>query len=179
MTQFRMTVKPAYRHNVSQQYHTATDNLKRNIRNQLRGLGREWKRLMQDEAPEGKTGKFKKGIGFRTFARGEDRFLMIGHMPQPLGTYITEGTKPHWIQAKNRRALSFFWPKIGMRVIVPKRGGFKTHVRNDVFWIGKGGVNHPGTKANPFHKRAYRRWRPKAKQVMRRITHHWQADFTS
>jgi hypothetical protein len=178
MTRFKMTVKPAYRHNVTQQYHTATENLKRNIRNQLRGLGREGVRLWRDEAPEGKTGKFKRGIGFRTYAKGEDRFTMTIHTPQPLGTFITEGTRAHPIRAKNARALSFFFAKIGLHLVVPKGGGFPTHVRDGVMWSGKGHVDHPGTKANPFHKRAYRRWKPKARQVMRRITHQWQADFT-
>ena len=177
MAFIRFEVRPPFR-DTKGRFTKANQALLDEKRKQMRQLGREGVRLFQAEAPSGKTGKFKRGIGFRTSQLGETIQMTI-HMPQPLGRFITEGTKAHWIQAKNKKALFFMWPKFGGPVVVPKRGGFKTHVRKDTLWIGKGGVNHPGTEANPFHKRAYRRMRPMMQTALRRMTVRWQDEFTS
>jgi hypothetical protein len=95
--------------------------------------------------------------------------------PGPLGTFIQKGTKPHTIAARRAKALRFFWPKIGAMVYVPKAGGFRTHFRGGALWIGKGYVNHPGTKANPFMNAAYRRWRPGAQQDLNKVGLRWAA----
>ena len=176
MSFIRVEVRPPFR-DVKGRFTKANEALLQAKRKEMRGLGREYVRLARDEAPKGKTGKFRGGIGFRTAQKGEI-IQMTAHMPQPLGTFITKGTRPHWIQAKNKKALAFSWPKFGGWVVVPKRGGFRTHVRKGTLWIGKGGVNHPGTTANPFHKRAYRRWRPAATKALRRMTVRWQDVFT-
>ncbi len=131
----------------------------------------------QADAPEGKTGKFKKSIRARRYRRAKTIVGFTMSMAQPLGTFITKGTKRHIIRARSANALAFFWGKIGMRVVVPKRGGFKTHVRNDVLWVGKGHVNHPGTKANPFHVRAKRRWWPQMAKEIKRISRNYSADL--
>jgi hypothetical protein len=61
------------------------------------------------------------------------------------------GTKPHIIRAVHARALAFDWPKVGGKTLVPIRPmGFTGHTRLGVFIIGKGYVNHPGTRARPF-----------------------------
>jgi hypothetical protein len=174
----RVEVRPSFRAIKDTKFAKANEELLRVRRKEMRQLGREYVRFERVEAPEGKTGKFKRGLGFKTFQRGET-IVMTAHMPQPLGRFITEGTKAHWIQAKNKKALFFMWPKFGGPVVVPKKGGFKTHVRKGTLWIGKGGVDHPGTEANPFHKRAYRRWRPGARKALRRMTVAWQEGFTS
>jgi hypothetical protein len=69
---------------------------------------------------------------------------------------VHRGTAPHKIYPKGRGALAFDWPKVGMRVVVPKggrRGGWAGPVKGKTgayFLIGKGYVNHPGTKARPW-----------------------------
>lgn len=68
---------------------------------------------------------------------------------------VHNGTRPHTIAARRKKALAFMWArKGGMRVVVPKRGG-NTYVQRSktgksVLWIGKGFVRHPGTKARPW-----------------------------
>lgn len=78
--------------------------------------------------------------------------------------YVHNGTRPHRIYPKGKGALAFDWPKVGMRVVVPKGGrhratGFAGVVKSKkgvYFLIGKGYVNHPGTKARPFLMNALR-----------------------
>lgn len=73
-------------------------------------------------------------------------------------TYVHNGTQAHKIFPKGKGALSFDWKKVGMRTVVPKGGrhratGFAGVVKSKkgvYFLIGKGYVNHPGTKARPF-----------------------------
>ena len=143
----------------------------------MKQYGRKAKDLTQDEAPKGKTGKFARGIRFRTYARAKTIMGFTITVPQPIGTFILKGTKKHIIKARNASALSFFWAKIGMRAVVPKHGGFKTHVRSDVLWIGKGHVDHPGTKANPFVQRAKRRWWPQMAKEIKGISRDYAADL--
>ncbi len=173
----RVEAQKAFRE-LNGQFKYATDSMLRDWRSMMRDEGRKAKKITQDEAPEGKTGKFKKGIRFRTFQRTKTIMGFTISMPQPLGTYITEGTKPHRIAAKHKKALVFFWDKVGMKAVVPKGGGFKTHERGDVLWIGKGYIDHPGTKKNPFHKRAKRRWWPAIAKRMKRRTLKYAADLT-
>lgn len=68
---------------------------------------------------------------------------------------VNRGTRPHKIFPRGKGALSFDWPKVGMRTIVPAKpfryiGVLKSKKRKPIFIIGKGYVNHPGTKARPF-----------------------------
>jgi len=73
-------------------------------------------------------------------------------------TFVHNGTRAHKIFPKGKGALAFDWKKVGMRVVVPKGGrhratGFAGVVKSKkgaYFLIGKGYVNHPGTKARPF-----------------------------
>ena len=65
------------------------------------------------------------------------------------GERAGEGT--YEIFAVNVGALSFYWEKIGAQTIVPKKGGFTSHYASpNVFFVGKGKVDHPGIKAQPF-----------------------------
>ena len=147
-------------------------------REAMRDEGRRAVRFTKDEAPEGKTGKFKKGIRFRTFQRTKTIMGFTISMPQPLGTFITEGTKRHKIAARRAKALVFFWPKVGMVTVVPKGGGFNTHVRDGTYWVGKGYVDHPGTKKNPFHIRAKKRWYPHLAKKMKRTVLRYSSTAT-
>ena len=72
---------------------------------------------------------------------------------------VHNGTRPHTIAAKRAKALTFFWGKVGgAQVFVPrtKAGkrlgtGFRKNKSGRVsFWVGKGYVRHPGTKARPW-----------------------------
>lgn len=73
--------------------------------------------------------------------------------------YVHNGTRPHKIYPRGKGALAFDWPKVGMRVVVPKAGRHRavggyagpTKSKKGVYFIiTKGYVNHPGTKARPF-----------------------------
>ena len=68
--------------------------------------------------------------------------------------YVHNGTRPHKIYPKGKGALAFDWPKVGMRTIVPRKptgtGVRTSKTRGPYFVIGKGYVNHPGTRARPF-----------------------------
>lgn len=143
----------------------ANKRLVENRRKATRVLARRWVKIAREEAPLGSGrnkkrahGTFRRSIGFTEFTqKGEVGFS--SQSEQPLGTFITHGTRPHKIYAKRRNgALYFFWGKIGKFVVVPRRGGFKNHVSDGKLWIGKGFVKHPGTKPNPYIERAYKRW---------------------
>lgn len=67
---------------------------------------------------------------------------------------VHEGTKPHIIRANKAKALAFYWGKIGAPVIVPKGRGATFRLKDGTLIIGKGYVNHPGTKARPYFRRA-------------------------
>jgi len=145
-------------------------------RDEMRAGGSRFVQLAREEAPR-KTGKFAEGIRFRTFQEAAALGFKVT-TPQPLGKFIIGGTKRHRISAKNAGALRFFWPKVGMMVMVPKGGGFKTHVSGGTLWIGKGYVMHPGTKPNKFIGRAYRRWLPGARAMLARISTRFVKAFT-
>ncbi len=137
-------------------------------RKSARLLGRRWVEIARDEAPS-KTGKFRESIRFRTFVKPKEVGFTTSSA-QPLGTFITLGTKPHRIAARKAKALVFFWGKVGKYTIVPKGGGFKTHVSGGKLWIGKGYVNHPGTKPNNYIERTYIRWERELNKEIARMS---------
>jgi hypothetical protein len=73
---------------------------------------------------------------------------------------VHDGAAPHTIRAKHKKALVFFWPRVGLVTVVPKKpktrftGAIKSKRKGVRFHIGKGYVNHPGAKARPFLMRA-------------------------
>lgn len=76
--------------------------------------------------------------------------------------FVQRGTAPHTIRAKRANALAFDWKRRGgVRTIVPKQGRGPTGLRKNkkgrvIFYISKGYVNHPGTRARPYMYRALR-----------------------
>jgi len=169
-----ITIRPPLR-DLQGRFTKATTDLLEQKRASVKKLGRAWLMLARTEAPIGKTGRFRASINYRTFQEGSTVGFR-GYGAQPLGTWIIEGTKTHPIQANAANALCFFWPKAGRWVVVPKGGGFKTHVRADgKLWIGKGHVDHPGTQPNPYNVRAYDAWRPEAEVELRRISKNYIA----
>jgi hypothetical protein len=67
------------------------------------------------------------------------------------------GTDPHKIQARTANALSFRWGRMGgVRTVVPKKAltrgptGLRKTKKGVIFYVAKGFVQHPGTKARPW-----------------------------
>lgn len=87
-----------------------------------------FQRWVKSEAPH-KTGKLKGAIMKTNYRIGGSVFMGKG---APYFVYVLDGTRPHWISFKNKKAL--FWKGAGHPV---KR------------------VHHPGTKANDFFDRGY------------------------
>lgn len=93
-----------------------------------------------------------------TKLRGAGNSLAVGRIETPVkyATWVHDGTQPHIIRPKTAGALAFFWAKAGSRVIVPKGKGGTYRTKDGVLIIGKGYVNHPGTKPRPFYTQALR-----------------------
>ena len=162
-----LTIKPPFR-DIKGRFAKAEKGLLDDRREMVRTLGRRYVGLAKQEAPK-RTGRFASKLIYRTFQRGN----VLGfnaYSPEPLGTFIRRGTSPHIIAARSAGALYFYWPKVGMFTVVPKAGGFKTHVAGGKLWIGKGFVNHPGTKENDYQVRAYDQWKPEARPALRQIS---------
>lgn len=127
---------------------------------QIRSVGRRWVEIAREFAPR-RTGRFAKGIRYETYTQWGE-VGMRGYIPQPLGAYIIEGTKPHIIRSRRVGALHFIWEENNyIEVIVPRVGGRQTRLikgggtlSKDLLVIGKGYVQHPGTRPNPFTARA-------------------------
>jgi hypothetical protein len=152
MAEVSLTVQPSFR-DIQGRFTKANDDLLKDKRDEMRSLGQRWVKFMREEAPKN-TGKFAEGIRFTTRQQGET-ITLNGTMPQPLGTFITEGTKPHPIFPKRAGGfLRFNWPKAGGIVF------FRS-------------VNHPGTKPNKFSDRAFRKWEPSTRVALNRITVNW------
>lgn len=130
----------------------AEEQLLESRRDLMRDLGKRYTEIARDEAPK-RTGQFADNIRFRTFIEGNSLGFRISS-PQPLGKFIVLGTKPHVIAAKNVQFLRFYWEK------GPEGPG--------VYFFRS--VNHPGTKPNRFHDRAYRKWRPEAESSLKMIS---------
>ena len=92
------------------------------------------------------TGRTAAGIQVRSESDGS--WTVISTAPWSMALH--EGADPHPIPPSASNALRFFWKRTGLRVVVPKDGGFKTFSRGGVLVIGKGRVDHPGTKPRPF-----------------------------
>lgn len=74
-----------------------------------------------------RSGKMAEGIKGRIVTPT----VGVVYIPSP-GAYVIFGTRPHEIRARRAQALHFMW-----------QGG-------EVFFAR---VQHPGTKANPFHRK--------------------------
>ena len=76
----------------------------------------------------------------------------VPNKPVPYLKWLEEGTPPYTIVPKNRKALSFFWPKVGGKVVLAK-------------------VNHPGIRGRFFMRaglmRAKALLRPRLESAVR------------
>lgn len=132
-------------------------NLETDLQERMNRVGKMAVEAMRAEAPK-RTGQFANEIDYQLDKQGAQVTVKVG-VPQPLGRWIIEGTKAHRIEARNAPVLSFFWPKLGKRV------AFRF-------------VNHPGTKANPFHMRAYMRIAPQLEPELRQLAKNFVANVT-
>ena len=90
------------------------------------------------------------------------RTIWTGHK---VYLYVTRGTKPHTIRAKNGKALAFssqFTPKTTPRTIGSGPGG---RGPADTF---RREVQHPGTKAREFEEEIAEKWQRELPDVMQR-----------
>lgn len=149
----------------------ATEEMQADILSSAKIIGEHLVMHLQGQAPQ-KTGQFAQGIesDIETISGGA---AIRTYSPKPLGNFILMGTRPHKIAARNANALYFFWPKVGMDVIVPRDGGFTTHIGKGKLWIGKGYVDHPGTRPNDFVGRAFRIEEPEIEFELTKISENW------
>lgn len=95
------------------------------------------------------TGRLRTAIGTKiTQTRYKVRARVGANVRHALVEH--EGAQPHIIVARRKKMLSFYWDKVGMQTVVP-RGGYPglgpiVFRGRNVFMIGKGYVNHPGTE---------------------------------
>lgn len=115
----------------------------------IRGLAKKTENRAQISAPR-RTGTLARSI--RTEQASDSRgifYRVIADAPHAMS--ISEGSRPHIIRARNRAALFFHWQRIGRDTVVPRQGGFRTHIgRGGVLFLGKGFIDHPGTQATKW-----------------------------
>lgn len=159
----KVYTRPGFKQ-IYNRYKSADKKRQDNQREEVKHLGQKWVEIAKQEAPEGRTGRFRKAIFYRTYVKGDMIELRTYH-PEPLGTWITKGTRPHIIRAKNKKALRFLWER-----------GPRSSETFTAFHFYKW-VSHPGTKANPYHIRATKRWRPAAIVALRKIVQRFVIDL--
>jgi hypothetical protein len=170
--------------NLQGQFTKANAALFESQKENVRWLGERWVQIAKEEAPAGKgeqdprrPGRFRDSITFEQFTENKV-FGFRGRSQQPLSKYITEGTKPHKIQARKADALHFYWMKIETETVVPKKPG-RHGMKGDILYIGKGYVDHPGTKPNPFTVRAANRLSADYPAALNRVANGWVRTFES
>ena len=126
----------------------ASQNVPKILDAGLREIGREIVKAMKAEAPK-QTGALRKSHQARILkaSRRQSRLVIAS---APHGRYVREGTKPHVIRPVSASVLTFYWPKVGKRVFLAS-------------------VNHPGTKPNKYHRRAWKKVRPKVRRILSRL----------
>ena len=139
---------PTFR-DLRERFAKATKDLLESKRELLRGEGRRYVRIAGDEAPGGPGRTVARGITFKTFIQGEA--VGFRAFAGRIGRFHDEGTGIYGpmrrlIRPVTARALRF---EIGGEVL------FRMWVR--------------GIKPNRFMGRAYRKWIPGARKMLRQI----------
>lgn len=171
----KVTSRPTFR-DLAGRFSRANDALLEERRHAMRDAGQKLVKEAQEklDAKLGQRHGMREAIRFNTRKTGDTLSLSVTG---------PEKAKPHRIAARNALALSFFWDRVGMRTVVPRRGGFKTHVRGGVYWIGKGYVDHPGGSLAPLFQpilnRTLDEWmRTDGERTLRRISTRWTTEAT-
>lgn len=109
---------------------------------------------LADETPK-RTGKLARSTFFRITDRELQELVVLQPARTPeqygghfYGWFVREGTAPHEIVPRLAKALRFF---IGDQEIFAMK------------------VNHPGTQANPYHRRVMANLMPQIQQVVERV----------
>jgi hypothetical protein len=157
--------------NLGKTIHDSFGQLVQEARPLVRVLGKKYVEYARSEAPR-RSGRFSESITFQDFADSSS-FGFHGLSVKPIGHFIILGTRPHKIAPRRAAALYFFWTKVGVYTVVPKGGGFKTHMAGGKLWIGKGFVQHPGTKPNPFPARALERLKADVDKLLQTLADRW------
>lgn len=134
------------------------DNVGRITTNEgLRGIGRlfvpsKGTGPLADETPK-RSGKLAQSTYFRIRGTTYEQQLEIAQPARTAagayyGYFVREGTKAHIIQARKGKALRF---EIGGEVVYARR------------------VRHPGTKANPYHKRVFDRLKAQVEKITQQM----------
>lgn len=147
---FRITSTPTFR-DLRGRFARAEQTLLTARREEYRALGGRSRDVLAANAPR-KTGAFAGGIRYRTFERGDAIGVTLS-VPAPLGDFITLGTKAHAIRPVSASVLRF------------EAGGETVFAR---------GVNHPGTRPNPFIQRSLEQLAPEIDVAVRRISLRWE-----
>jgi len=151
-TFIEITSKPPFR-DMKGRFVAAGDEIPRVYQDEARRLGKEMVEIARKEAPR-KTGEYASKIRYQTFVSGSTVGFRI-YAPEPLTTFIIEGTKPHQIRAKSGGVLAFEWDK------GPQGAG--------MYFFRF--VQHPGTKANPFPERSLDKFKtPESKRAFSKIS---------
>lgn len=174
---FRIEARPTFR-DLQGKFAKAEDALLAARRDELRAEGRIIVQLVQGGIRR-KVGKYdssklESGVRFNTRQTGETVSLNVT---------VPARARPHRIYARYAKALAFFWPRVGMQTFVPKRGGFRTHVRNGSLMVGKGYVDHPGGSLvplmTPILKEAGQDWTQQRGLItLRRISTRYTQELT-
>lgn len=162
---FRIESAPSLR-GIGGKFEKATDNLVESAREEMRNQGRRYVTLAKEEAPKDK-GDFAEGIRFRSFEEtGPGGTPTVGFdvtTPQPLGLWIIGGTEPHAIPV-GPTGVYFFWENAPAELGGPGNYYFAQ-------------VQHPGTKPNRFHERAYETWLPGGREAMLNLASGFTSDL--
>lgn len=155
---FKLTATPPMRE-VTRRAHSASSKLGANFRDKLRTQGRRFVDLAKEESPGGATGTVAQGIFFRTFQKGRD-IAELRVYPGRIGTWHLDGTGIYGptgsvIRPVRAKALHFF---------IDGEELFASYVR--------------GIKPNRFFGRAYRRWLPGARVILREVAEEWEREVS-
>ena len=86
------------------------------------------------------TGELARKTGVEVTSVTNERITSTAEIDVTHAEVVVHGSRPHVIRPRNKRALSFYWPKRGATVVLAK-------------------VNHPGTQANDFFDQVTSKWR--------------------
>jgi len=170
----KVTVKPTWA-DIRTRFARANKKRLDSQRNELQSEGRQISDLI--------IRRLQAKIGRSKIERGIDTSVKQVGQGTQLKVTVPGRARPHRIEARNAQALAFFWPRAGMQVFVPRRGGFPTHVRGGNLWIGKGGVDHPGGSLvplmEPILQDAANHWqRSRGRTVLGRIASSYTLELT-
>jgi hypothetical protein len=114
-----------------------------------------------------KSGQLDRSIRYQVDQTGLYGEIFLDEGIAAYGKYQHDGTEPHQIRAKNKKALHFV--KGGVPWFVPKKPYIQQGIKNP-YWRKlqsegmnvsfKGFVNHPGIKADKFLYRAFEKKTP-------------------